>query len=182
MKKFISLLFLLCSMQMYAQIPVTDAAMNANTAGNQIVNASTWGNQLLQLQQQSTFLLTTLKYVQEVNSVVRDVAYAKQLIERQQYIIKHCAKLIKNADEFGLGFTLELERTISAFLITNNSLITLITTTLTSQFRMNDSERLTILMNLKKEQEAILNELHTVDMILTTQMSTNNIIEYQIFK
>ena len=53
----LSLFVMCCSIRLaHAQIPVTDAAMNANTIANQITNAATWGNQLLKLKEQASSL------------------------------------------------------------------------------------------------------------------------------
>ena len=91
----LSLFVMCCSIRLaHAQIPVTDAAMNANTIANQITNAATWGNQLLKLKEQASILTTTLKFVTDVSSAIRDAAYAKSLIERQSYIVDRCTDVI----------------------------------------------------------------------------------------
>lgn len=185
MKKIFFSLFVisLCAMQdICAQIPVTDGAALSTNVGNQITNAATWGKQLLNLQEQSSILTKTLKFVTDVSSTVRDVAYAKYLIERQVFIVDRCSYLLKRAS--GLDYMLyrNLESSISSFLINNNSLITLLTSTLTTRFKMNDSERLSMLMNIKAEQTQLLQNLHTTDMIISTTLATNDIIEYQLLK
>lgn len=184
MKKLLFSLFAsLFTVQLaFAQIPVTDAAMNANTTANQIMNASTWSQQLFNLEQQATILTKTLSFVTDVSSAVRDVAYAKYLIERQVYIVNRCSNILKHAD--GLDYMLyrNIESSISSFLINNNSLITLLTSTLTTRFKMNDSERLGMLMNIKAEQTQLLQNLHTTDMIISTSITTRDIIDYQLLK
>lgn len=184
MKKVLFSLFVtLCMTQFaYAQIPVTDVAMNTNTVSNQIVNGATWTEQLFNLQQQATILSKTLSFVTDVSSVVRDVAYAKYLIERQVYIVDRCSKLLKNAH--GLDYILyrNIESCISTFLINNNSLITLLTSTLTTRFKMNDSERLGMLLKIKDEQTQLLKNLQTTDMIISTTITTDEIINYQILR
>lgn len=182
MRTFLFSLFLCVCSVTYAQIPVTDVAMNTNTVTNQIINAGTWGNQLLELEQQASVLTTTLKYVSEVSSAIRDIAYAKSLVERQKFIVESCENIIKRAKGLDLYIVRNIETNVAAFLSTNNSLITLINSTLTSRFKMNDSERLKTLMNVKKEQDSLLETLYTTDMILTTVMTTNDIIEYQLLK
>lgn len=182
MKGFIFSLLLLLSTGIYAQIPVTDVALNTNTTVNQIVNAATWSEQLVNLQQQATILTKTLSFVTDVSSAIRDAAYAKSLLERQQYIITSCSNLIKRADKVDLNMARGISGNVSSFLVTNNSLVTLLTNTLTSRFKMNDSERLQALLNIKKEQDALLENIHTTDMILSTTMSANDILEFQLFK
>lgn len=182
MRTFLFSLFLgVCSVT-YAQIPVTDAAMNANTIGNQITNAATWGNQLLKLKEQASILTTTLKFVTDVSTAIRDASYAKSLIERQRFICKSCENIINRAKGLDIYLVRNIETNVAAFLSTNNSLITLINSTLTSRFKMNDSERLKTLMDVKKEQDSLLETLYTTDMILTTVMTTNDIIDYQLLK
>lgn len=184
MKKILfSLLVLICSVQYsYAQIPVTDAAMNTNTMTNQILNSGTWAQQLFNLEQQATILTKTLKFVTDVSSAVRDVAYAKYLIERQVFIVNRCTYLLKRAN--GLDYMLyrNLESSISSFLINNNSLITLLTSTLTTRFKMNDSERLGMLLKIKSEQSQLIANLQTTDMIISTSITTKTIINYQLLK
>lgn len=182
MKNCLFSLFLFLSVGVYAQIPVTDVAMNTNTTVNQIVNAATWSEQLLNLQQQAAILTKTLSFVTDVSSVIRDAAYAKSLLERQQYIITTCSDLIKRADKVDVNLARGISGNVSSFLATNNSLITLLTNTLTSRFKMNDSERLQSLLNIKKEQDALLENIHTTDMILSTTTATTEILEFQLFK
>lgn len=181
-KVFFSLLILCFSVQwVHAQIPVTDAAMNTNTTINQALNAGTWSQQLTQLIQQSTILTTTLKYVQEVSSVVRDVAYTKNLIERQVYLTKECGNIVSHA-RFDFVTARNLENSVTSILVTNNSLISMLTSTLTTRFKMNDSERLQMLINIKKEQQELISSLNKVNMIIGTSQSTKDVLELQILK
>lgn len=185
MKKVLLSLFVMLlygTQSIYAQIPVTDLTMNTNTVTNQILNSGTWAQQLFNLEQQATILTKTLKFVTDVSSAVRDVAYAKYLIERQVFIVNRCTYLLKRAN--GLDYMLyrNLESSISSFLINNNSLITLLTSTLTTRFKMNDSERLSMLMNIKSEQSQLIANLQTTDMIISTSITTKTIIDYQLVK
>ncbi len=173
----------LCGVQsVHAQIPVTDAAAISNDAANQIVNAGTWAEQLFNLQKQAEVLTKTLKFVTDVSSAVRDVAYAKSLVERQVYIIDRCSYMLKRAEGLDYSLYRGLESSIASFLMNNNSLITLLTSTLSTRFKMNDSERLSMLMNIKEEQTQLLQNLHTTDMIISTSLATSDIMEYQLLK
>lgn len=93
------------------------------------------------------------------------------MIERQSYIVDRCTDVIVRADKVDLSLASSIERNVTDFLATNNSLISLISNTMTSKFKMNDSERLKSLMDIKKEQDELLQRLHTVDMILGTSMA-----------
>lgn len=182
MKRLIFSLLIFCGVQMvYAQIPVTDVSLNTQQGINQAINSVTWAQQLTQMIQQGKLALTALKYVQEVSSVVRDVAYAKDLIDRQRYIIGLCEKTLKQ-DGLSANTTKSLSSNISSFLSANNSLITLINSTMTSKFKMNDSERLKSLMSLKGEQQQIINSLRQVNMIISTSQTTKSIIDHKLFK
>lgn len=183
MKKVIFSLLFMCSCFQFAsaQIPVTDAANLANTTTNQVMNAATWSQQLTQLIQQSTILTTTLKYVQEVSSIVRDVAYTKNLIERQVYLTKECGNIVSHA-RFDFVTARNLENSITSILVTNNSLLSMLTSTLTTRFKMNDSERLQMLINIKKEQQELISSLNKVNMIIGTSQSTKDMLELQILK
>ena len=184
MKKILFFLFILiCSSQFaLAQMPVTDIGMNTNTIANQITNAATWSSQLLKLKEQATVLTTTLKFVTDVSSAIRDVAYAKFLIERQAYIVKRCSYLLRHADGVDNQLYRGLESSISSILVNNNSLITLLNSALTSRFKMNDAERLGVLMNIKSEQTQLLENLRTTDIIISTSINTKEIINYQLLK
>lgn len=185
MKKIFFSLFVmsLCAMQdICAQIPVTDGAALSTNVGNQITNAATWGKQLLNLQEQSAILTKTLKFVTDVSAVVRDAAYARSLLERQVYIVDRCTGLLKKANGLDASLYRNVESSVSSILVNNNSLIDLLTSTLTTKFKMNDSERLNTLMNIKAEQTLLLQNLHTTDMIISTSIATNDIMEYQLLK
>ena len=174
---------LLCGMQnAHAQIPVTDGASLSNSIGNQITNAATWGKQLLNLQEQSAILTKTLRFVTDVTAVVRDAAYARSLLERQVYIVDRCTGLLKKANGLDASLYRNVESSVSSILVNNNSLIDLLTSTLTTKFKMNDYERLNALMNIKAEQTLLLQNLHTTDMIISTSIATNDIMEYQLLK
>lgn len=182
-KYFFSLLFILVSMpDLQAQIPVTDVAVNTNMTLNQIENATTLGSQLAELTSQSQVLFTTLKYVQEVSSAVRDVAYAKDLIERQQYIINRCKRLVKDGEKLNADKMRSLSNCLSGLLTTNSSLVSLLNSSLTSRFKMNDSERLQSLMGIKEEQMKIVENLNRVDLILSTSKSTKELIDLKFLK
>lgn len=182
MKRLIFSLLIFCGVQMlYAQIPVTDVTLNTQQTINQIMNNATWGQQLTQMIQQGKVALTTLKYVQEVSSAVRDVSYAKELIERQVYIIGLCENTLKQ-DGISANTMKRLSSNISSFLSANNSLNSLISSTMTSKFKMNDSERLKAMMGLKEEQQQIINSLGQVNMIISTSQTTKSIIEHKLFK
>ena len=184
MKKILFSLFaMICSMQyVHAQIPVTDGAALSTNVGNQITNAATWGKLLLNLQEQSVILTKTLKFVTDVSAAVRDVAYAKSLLERQVYIVDRCTALLKRADGLDASLYRNVESSVSSVLVNNNSLIDLLTSTLTTRFKMNDSERLNTLMSIKAEQTQLLQNLHTTDMIISTSINTKDIMDYQLFR
>lgn len=184
MKRFIfSLLVFISTLQLsYAQIPVTDGALNMNTIANQFANAATWGEQLIQLKNQAAILTTTLEYIKEVSSAIRDVSYGKSLIQRQYYIVDRCSSVIAHADKVDGSLASTLASNVTDFLSTNNSLITLINSTLTRSFKMNDSERLKALMDVKKEQDDLLQKLYITEQIVNTSIASKEIIEFQILK
>jgi hypothetical protein len=53
---------------------------------------------------------------------------------------------------------------------------------LTTRFKMNDSERLQSLMGVKEEQLKIVENLNKVDLILSTSQSTKELIELKFLK
>lgn len=183
MKKLLFSLLLLCLVFcVHAQIPVTDAAANTNMTINQVINAATWTNQLNELLSQSKVLTTTLSYVQKVSSAVRDVAYAKDIMERQKFIVTASEKLLKDHNGLSANKIKALSNNISSLLSTNNSLITLVSSTLTSKFKMDDSGRMQLMKNVKEEQDKLITSLGEVDLIISTSQSTKDIIEYRLFK
>ena len=183
MKRLIFSLLIICSVQLsYAQIPVTDVAMNTNTIVNQVLNSMTWGQQLTQMIQQGKTLATTLKYLQEVSSVVRDVSYTKDLIKRQGNIVSACQRVLKNDGKLDAATARVVTNSVSSLLTTNRSLVDLVNSTLTSRFKMNDGERFQMLNNIKQEQQRLLEGVHRIDMIISTSKSTKEIMELRIFK
>lgn len=183
MKKLLfSLLFTCLTLFSYSQIPVTDAAANANMTINQAINAVTWGNQLTELLNQSKVLTTTLEYVQKVSSAVRDAAYAKDLMERQKYIVSACSRVINNHKGLSADKIKSLSQNLSSLLSANNSLISLVNSTLTSKFKMDDAGRMQLMKNVKEEQQNIINSLGQVDLIISTSQVTKDIIDYRLFK
>jgi len=98
------------------------------------------------------------------------------------YIVGRCTELLKRADGLDASLYRNVESSVSSVLVNNNSLIDLLTSTLTTRFKMNDSERLSMLMNIKAEQTQLLQNLHTTDMIISTTLATNDIMEYQLLK
>jgi hypothetical protein len=179
--KILSLL-ISCSATAYGQIPVTDVAANTTNITNQVLNASTWGHQLLELEQQSSSLTKTLQFVTNVSNAVRDAAYAKQLIERQTTIVDGCKRMITRSQKLDVKLAQNIERSVSDILSTNVSLVTLINSTLTSKFKMNDAERLRMLMDIKKEQQELIEQLRTTDLIISTATATEEIMNLQLFK
>lgn len=183
MKKNLLLVFLLVvSSSLRAQLIVNDVMMNTRTTLNQLTNAATWGEQLINLQRQAGILTTTLKYVTDVSSAVRDAAYARTLIDRQALIIDNCKNTITRARKVDPHLVRSVSTNMNALLTTNNSLVTLISSTLTSRFKMNDSERLSMLMAIKEEQNKILAELRATDMMINTVENTKQIIDLELFK
>ena len=168
MKKYIFslLFFLVCMSHLQAQIPVTDVAVNTNMTLNQIENAATLGSQLAELTSQSQVLFTTLKYV----------------IERQQYILNRCKRLAKDGEKLSANKMRSLSNCLSSLLTTNSSLVSLLNSSLTTRFKMNDSERLQSLMGVKEEQLKIVENLNKVDLILSTSQSTKELIELKFLK
>ena len=118
----------------------------------------------------------------DVSAVVRDADYARSLLERQVYIVDRCTGLLKKANGLDASLYRNVESSVSSILVNNNSLIDLLTSTLTTKFKMNDSERLNALMNIKAEQTLLLQNQHTTDMIISTSIATNDIMEYQLLK
>lgn len=183
MKKVLfSLLFISVTIFSHAQIPVTDAAANTNMTINQAINAVTWGNQLTELLNQSKVLTTTLEYVQKVSSAVRDAAYAKDLIERQKDIVSACDRVMNEHKGLSANKIKALSQNLSALLTANNSLISLVSSTLTSKFKMDDAGRMQLMKNVKEEQDKLITSLGQVDLIISTSQITKDIIDYRLLK
>ena len=157
-RRILMFVILLCITRiMQAQIPVTDVGMNAQSRVNQIVNYSTWTETLKKAITQANTLTTTLKYVQSVSSAVRDIAYTKELIERQGRIVKTCNTILKKPKLNNQTYR-NLSSNVTQILATNNQLITLANNTLTGSFKMNDSERMLMLKQISEEQQKIMDE------------------------
>lgn len=165
-----------------SQIPVTDVGMNTQTTVNQILNIGTWTNQLNAHLGQLTALQTTLKYVQKVSSTVKTMSYTKDLIKRQTTIVKNCSNIVKTMDKLDPSVALALSSQVEDILYTNNSIITLCSNTISESFKMNDSERMEILMKIKEEQVMLLSKIGTLKTIIRTNNDTKDIIKLKLFK
>lgn len=75
-----------------------------------------------------------------------------------------------------------LSNCLSSLLTTNSSLVSLLNSSLTTRFKMNDSERLQSLMGVKEEQLKIVENLNKVDLILSTSQSIKELIELKFLK
>lgn len=164
------------------QIPVTDVGLNTQTSLNQIINIGTWTNQLNTHISQLNNLQTTLKYVQKVSSTVKTISYTKDMIKRQETIVKNCGYLVKSMKKLDQTVAVALASQVEDILYTNNSLISLCINTISESFKMNDSERMNTLMNIKKEQLALLSKISTLKLIFRTNMDTKDIIKMELFK
>ena len=164
---------------MHAQIPVTDVAMNSQSRINQILNYGTWTETLKKAITQANTLTTTLKYVQSVSSAVRDIAYTKDLIERQSRIVKTCNAILKKPKLNNQTYR-NLSSNVTQILATNNQLITLANNTLTGSFKMNDSERMLMLKQIRDEQQKIMSALSNMDLILNLSSDTSNVLNKRV--
>ncbi len=181
-RRILMFVILLCITRiMQAQIPVTDVGMNAQSRVNQIVNYSTWTETLKKAITQANTLTTTLKYVQSVSSAVRDIAYTKELIERQGRIVKTCNTILKKPKLNNQTYR-NLSSNVSQILATNNQLITLANNTLTGSFKMNDSERMLMLKQIRDEQQKIMSALSNMDLILNLSSDTSNVLNKRVLR
>lgn len=179
-KIFIATICLLLSVVAKAQIPVTDVGMNTQSTINQVVNYGTWTETLKKAITQANTLTTTLKYVQSVSSAVRDIAYTKDLIERQAQIVKTCNKLLKR--KVNRSTYKNLSSSVSQILVTNNQLISLANNTLTGTFKMTDGERMVMLRSIKEEQQKMISSLSNMTMILNISDDTSNVLKKQVLR
>ncbi|MBP1615589.1 MAG: hypothetical protein H6Q13_3037 [Bacteroidetes bacterium] len=179
-KIFIATICLLLSIVAKAQIPVTDVGMNTQSTINQVVNYGTWTETLKKAITQANTLTTTLKYVQSVSSAVRDIAYTKDLIERQAQIVKTCNTLLKR--KVNQSTYKNLSSSVSQILVTNNQLISLANNTLTGTFKMTDGERMVMLRSIKEEQQKIISSLSNMSMILNISDDTSNVLKKQVLR
>lgn len=183
MKSLIIFIFaVLICISAKSQIPVTDVAMNTQTTVNQVLNIGTWTNQLNTHLSQLTALQTTLKYVQKVSSTVKTMNYTKDLIKRQTTIVKNCNNTVKTMNKLDPAVALALASQVEDILYTNNSIISLCSNTISESFKMNDSERMEMLMKIKQEQVNLLSKIGTLKTIIRTNQDTKDIIKMKLFK
>lgn len=90
--------------------------------------------------------------------------------------------MAKDGEKLSANKMRSLSNCLSSLLTTNSSLVSLLNSSLTTRFKMNDSERLQSLMGVKEEQLKIVENLNKVDLILSTSQSTKELIELKFLK
>lgn len=153
---------LLYSATSRAQLVVTDPG---NTAQGYI-NAANTGNTVKQMVEQAEKLQTTLDYVQKVSATVRRAKMFKDLIERQNRLNSNCLNTLEQARAMKLENMAAVTSSIQNVVDNNAAIISLTTNILTSDLKMNDSERMEQLDGCLEELRRQESELAAIRQIL----------------
>lgn len=147
MKKLLLItLSLVLSAQLYSQIPVTDAAANTNL----IATVSTLGQQLTTLMEQKDRLDESLDFMRKINRNVTDAKLVYSILERQKILSTKCIELM-NSQKLSENTVLTLTTTVETITNNNIRMIDLTERLLTSNLKMNDAERLTLLKTIEDD-------------------------------
>lgn len=147
MKKLLLItLSLVLSAKLYSQIPVTDAAANTNL----IATVSTLGQQLTTLMEQKDRLDESLDFMRKINRNVTDAKLVYSILERQKILSTKCIELM-NSQKLSENTVLTLTTTVETITNNNIRMIDLTERLLTSNLKMNDAERLTLLKTIEDD-------------------------------
>ena len=111
-------------------------------------------NTVSSLREQKKILDESLDYMRKVNATVSNSMTVKYLIERQLKLSTECGKLLGRAGKSGMkSSTLSSLTSCVGQIVSNNGLISLVKSVLSTPLRMNDAERLALLRDIEKQTE-----------------------------
>lgn len=171
-----------------AQMAVTDPAglaMQVKQLGESTKQTSEMITQGGELAKQSSTLLTSANYlkksiqfVESVSSTIRDITLAKNVITKQVNLVSDCANLMTNLNKNNaLRNGKYLSQNISTILAKNKVLTELLTKTLTPDMKMNDSERVTIMMEISNQTDDLAKLIGNIETTNSMCNSMYNIIK-----
>lgn len=185
---FIFLLLAVLGTNLKAQWTVSDPAGLAvqskqlAEAGRQTMELSKQGveqaRQTTQLIQSVGLLKKSIEFVESVNSQLRSIILAKDVISAQVSLVSDCSSLMSNINKKNaLRNTKQISQSVGVIIQKNRVLTELLSKTLSTSFKMNDSERVGILMKIMDDT----NELSKLlDRIETTNSISNDM--YKLIK
>lgn len=166
------LLLTVLTFKTYAQIPVTDVAANTNL----ITTVATLGQQLTTLMEQKKLLDESINFMRNINSTVTNAKLVANILERQKSLSEKCIELVRTED---LSANSALTLTTTVETITNNNLrtIDLSQRLLSSNLKMNDSERLTLLKNLEKDLREDEKKIYKLSALIREYRTLKNLLK-----
>lgn len=173
MKKFsIIIILAILSLKVYSQIPVTDVAANTNL----ITTVATLGQQLTTLMEQKKLLDESINFMKNINSTVTNAKLVANILERQRSLSNKCIELVKTED---LSANSALTLTTTVETITNNNLrtIDLSQRLLSSNLKMNDSERLTMLKDIEKDLREDEKKIYKLSALIREYRTLKNLLK-----
>lgn len=185
---FIFLLLVVGCVNLKAQWTVSDPAglvvqtKQLAEAGRQTMELSKQGveqaRQTTQLIQSVNLLKKSIEFVESVNSQLRGIILAKDVISAQVNLVSDCSNLMSNINKKNaLRNTKQISQSVGVIIQKNRVLTELLSKTLSTSFKMNDSERVGILMKIMDDT----NELSKLlDRIETTNSISNDM--YKLIK
>lgn len=173
MKKFsIIIMLVTLSLKVYSQIPVTDVAANTNL----ITTVVTLGQQLTTLMEQKKLLDESIDFMRKINNTVTNAKLVGNILERQRHLSDKCIELVKTED---LSANSALTLTTTVETITNNNIrmIDLSQRLLSSNLKMNDSERLTMLKDIEKDLREDEKKIYKLSALIREYRTLKNLLK-----
>ena len=148
--------------QVKAQAVISDPL---NTVQSTLIAGNT-ASTVIQAVEQAKKLQTTLDYVQKVSATVRHAKMFKDLVERQNRLNSNCLNTLEQARAMKLENMAAVTSSIQNVVDNNAAIISLTTNILTSDLKMNDSERMEQLDGCLEELRRQESELAAIRQIL----------------
>lgn len=160
------------SLKVYSQIPVTDVAANTNL----ITTVVTLGQQLTTLMEQKKLLDESIDFMRKINNTVTNAKLVGNILERQRHLSDKCIELVKTED---LSANSALTLTTTVETITNNNIrmIDLSQRLLSSNLKMNDSERLTMLKDIEKDLREDEKKIYKLSALIREYRTLKNLLK-----
>lgn len=155
-----------------SQIPVTDAAANANL----VTTVTTLGKQFTTLVEQKNRLDESLDFMRKINRNVSDAKMVYNILDRQRNLSDKCIELVKTQD-LSANTALTLTTTVEAITNNNIRMIDLSQRLLSTGLKMNDSERLMLLKEIEKDLREDEKRIYKLSSLIREYRTLKNLLK-----
>lgn len=161
MKKIIigTVLLMLFTVTVKAQFVVSDPGNNIVLV-KQLTEAS---NQTKQVAQSANYLKQSCDLLTKVNTKIQNASYAKLVLTEQVQLVTKCAKLLSMKNQVSISNYQNLCTHVEVIISKNRALTQLLTQSLSPTMKMNDSERINMLMNIEDKTHQLSTTLNNME-------------------